>query len=189
MGLRRDDHTDDGSERRVLLAVVLLFGAVAALAASDLVADFGEGTTFFHVVFEATVILAGLFGLWLGWRRMQNLANAERNAASALVALDATLHRVRAEAEQWRTEARDLLQGLGAAIERQLTRWHLTAAEREIAMLLLKGMSHKEIAVLRSVGEATVRQQSRAIYQKAGVAGRHELAAFFLEDLVVTPRQ
>ncbi|MCA8965693.1 MAG: response regulator transcription factor [Planctomycetes bacterium] len=119
---------------------------------------------------------------------MQSLASAERSAASALVALDATLHRARAEAEQWRTEARDLLQGLGAAIDRQLTRWQLTAAERDIAMLLLKGMSHKEIASLRNVGEATVRQQSRAIYQKAKVAGRHELAAFFLEDLVATPR-
>jgi len=188
MDLRPNDRTEGGSERRVLIAVVVLFAAVAALAAGDLVADFGEGTTFFHVVFEAAVVLTGLCGLWLGWRRMQSLASAERSAASALVALDATLHRARAEAEQWRTEARDLLQGLGAAIDRQLTRWQLTAAERDIAMLLLKGMSHKEIASLRNVGEATVRQQSRAIYQKAKVAGRHELAAFFLEDLVATPR-
>ncbi len=41
-----------------------------------------------------------------------------------------------------------------------------------------------EVAALRGVGEATVRQQARAIYRKAGLAGRNELAAFFLEDLL-----
>ena len=37
---------------------------------------------------------------------------------------------------------------------------------------------------MRQVSEATVRQQGRAIYQKAGLRGRHDLAAFFLEDLL-----
>jgi DNA-binding NarL/FixJ family response regulator len=39
-------------------------------------------------------------------------------------------------------------------------------------------------ATVRGVGETTVRQQSRAIYRKSGLSGRHELAAFFLEDLL-----
>ena len=39
----------------------------------------------------------------------------------------------------------------------------------------------------RSVGPATVRQQATAIYRKASVEGRHDLSAFFLEDLL-TPR-
>ena len=38
---------------------------------------------------------------------------------------------------------------------------------------------------MRSVAEATVRQQAAAIYKKAGVSGRHELSAFFLEDLLL----
>jgi DNA-binding NarL/FixJ family response regulator len=50
---------------------------------------------------------------------------------------------------------------------------------------LLKGLSHKEVAIIRDVSDATIRQQARSIYQKAGVAGRHELAAFFLEDLTL----
>jgi DNA-binding CsgD family transcriptional regulator len=40
----------------------------------------------------------------------------------------------------------------------------------------LKGLSRKEVAELRSVGETTVRQQARAIYKKAGLEGRHDLA-------------
>ena len=71
-----------------------------------------------------------------------------------------------------------------AAIDRQLERWGLSAAEHEVALLLLKGLSHKTIADRRGTEEATVRQQSRAIYRKAGLAGRHDLAAFFLEDLL-----
>jgi hypothetical protein len=52
---------------------------------------------------------------------------------------------------------------------------------------LLKGFSHKDVARLRSVSEPTARQQARAIYRKAGIAGRHDLAGFFLEDLVLPP--
>jgi len=70
------------------------------------------------------------------------------------------------------------------AIDDQLERWHLSAAEKEVALLLLKGLEHKEIAQLREVAETTVRQQARSLYRKAGLAGRHELAAFFLEDLL-----
>ena len=38
---------------------------------------------------------------------------------------------------------------------------------------------------MRGAGERTVRQQALAVYAKAGLAGRAELAAFFLEDLLV----
>jgi len=49
------------------------------------------------------------------------------------------------------------------------------------------GLSHKEIAAVRGVGENPVRQQARSLYKKAGLGGRHELAAFFLEDLLDRP--
>jgi DNA-binding CsgD family transcriptional regulator len=90
-----------------------------------------------------------------------------------------------AEAARWRQEARELLQGLGAALDRQFERWALSPAEKEVALLLLKGLSHKELAEVRSITEATARQQARAVYKKAGLTGRHDLAAFFLEDLLL----
>jgi DNA-binding NarL/FixJ family response regulator len=58
-------------------------------------------------------------------------------------------------------------------------------AEREVGLLLLKGLSHKEIAGVLDKSERTVRQQSLGIYKKAGLAGRAELSAFFLEDLLL----
>jgi putative tricarboxylic transport membrane protein len=81
-------------------------------------------------------------------------------------------------------EAESLLRGLSEQIDRQFARWGLTAAEREIALLMLKGLRHKEIASVRETSERTVRQQALTIYKKAGLDGRTDLAAFFLEDLL-----
>jgi len=94
----------------------------------------------------------------------------------------------RAEGAQWRADMRELLKGLGSAIDSQFDRWQLTAAEREIALLMLKGLSHKEIALARDTSERTIRQQAQSIYGKANLSGRAALSAFFLEDLLL-PRE
>ena len=91
----------------------------------------------------------------------------------------------RSQGAQWRSDMRELLKGLGNAIDGQFERWALTPAEREVALLMLKGLSHKEIAVVREASERTVRQQARAIYAKANLSGRAALSAFFLEDLLL----
>ena len=76
------------------------------------------------------------------------------------------------------------MRGLGAQIARQFDAWALTAAEREVGMLMLKGLRHKDIANVRGTSERTVRQQALTIYRKAGLDGRTDLAAFFLEDFL-----
>jgi hypothetical protein len=63
--------------------------------------------------------------------------------------LAAHLDASREEAARWRLEASDLIAGLSAAIDRQLERWELTPAEKAVALLLLKGLSHKEVAGVR----------------------------------------
>jgi DNA-binding CsgD family transcriptional regulator len=90
----------------------------------------------------------------------------------------------RLQGQRWRSESRTLLNGLGEAIDAQFTRWSLTDAEREVALLLLKGLSTKEIAAVRAGSERTVREHARSIYSKAGLTGRAALSAFFLEDLL-----
>jgi DNA-binding CsgD family transcriptional regulator len=90
----------------------------------------------------------------------------------------------RLQGQRWRTEARTYLNGLGEAIDVQFSRWNLTEAEREVALLLLKGLSLKEVATVRATNERTVRSQARALYAKAGLSGRAALSAFFLEDLL-----
>jgi DNA-binding CsgD family transcriptional regulator len=175
---------DSGRERVVTLAIAALFGAIAGLAAFDLVADLAEGLTVAHAVTEAGVVLVGLGGA--GWMvaRFRALTRQTQELRVEADRLAAHLDVSRGEAARWRLEASALITGLSAAIDRQLEQWGLTPAEKAVALLLLKGLSHKEVAGLREVSETTVRQQARAIYRKAGLSGRHDLAAFFLEDLL-----
>ena len=94
------------------------------------------------------------------------------------------LELARAEGEKWRRDAHAHVVGLGVSIEMQFETWSLTTAERDVGFLMLKGFSHKEIAVHRATSGATVRHQAKAIYQKAGVETRTAFCAFFLEDLL-----
>ncbi|HEX5687410.1 MAG TPA: helix-turn-helix transcriptional regulator [Ideonella sp.] len=99
------------------------------------------------------------------------------------------LDEARQQGERWRADSHLLLNGLSEAIDLQFRRWSLTEAERQVAMLLLKGLSSKEIAVMRQSSERTVREQARAVYAKAGLSGRAALSAYFLEDLLAPSAQ
>lgn len=169
--------TDDGwSPGRGRVLPAALFTAIAVLVGVDLAHDYASGTGGLHAAFEGAVLLLALAGVATLWRQV---VTARRRA----LALRSDLVTARADAARWRAEAEELLRGLGAAIDRQFERWGLTPAEREVALLLLKGLAMTEIAAVRSTSERTVRQQALAVYRKAGVGGRAELAAFFLEDL------
>jgi DNA-binding CsgD family transcriptional regulator len=100
------------------------------------------------------------------------------------LALVRELDVARIQGRQWRDETRALLKGLGEAIDRQFLTWKLTEAERDVGLLILKGLSLKEIAAARVTSERTIRAQARSIYAKAGLSGRAALSAFFLEDLL-----
>lgn len=93
------------------------------------------------------------------------------------------LELARVEGNAWRSKVRRHLVGLKAGIDSQFEAWGMTAAEREVGLLILKGLSHKEIASLRATTEATVRQQAQAIYRKASLPGKTAFSAYFLEDL------
>lgn len=103
------------------------------------------------------------------------------------LALIRDLDLARIQGRQWRDETRALLKGLGEAIDRQFSTWKLTEAERDVGLLILKGLSLKEIAAVRVTSERTIRAQARSIYAKAGLSGRAALSAFFLEDLLAAP--
>jgi DNA-binding CsgD family transcriptional regulator len=77
--------------------------------------------------------------------------------------------------------------GMNAQIEREFDRWELTRAERGVAHLMLKGLRLKDIARARNTSDRTVRQQAQAIYRKAGLDGRTDLSAYFLESVLGAP--
>lgn len=167
---------------------LVLFSGMALLVAIDVIADLGGLP---HAALESLVMLLAGVGVFVLLRRFRRERRALREAMALAEASAARAQadsaRAYEEAARWREEARDALRGLSAAIDRQFDRWQLSPAERDVGLLLLKGLSHKEVAVVLDKSERTVRQQSLAIYKKSGLAGRAELSAFFLEDLLLPP--
>lgn len=163
--------SDDIHGHRLRPILMALFVLIALLIGWDLVTDYGDGVDPWHLLAETAVLLFAALGVAFLLRRFQSTR--------------AELSRARDEAMRWRQQNKEILSGLGAAIEGQFARWQLTPAESAVGLMLLKGFSHKEIAALRQTSERTIREQARAVYRKAGLSGRASLSAFFLEDLLV----
>lgn len=177
---------DEGTDaRRVPLAVAGILLMVAVGGGVDLAFDKPDQWLSAHVLFELglmTISLSFALYLWRGWwTATKSLQETRRSMRSARATLQA-------ERDHWRASAQAALAGLGVAIDRQFAAWKLTPTEREVALLLLKGYGHKQIAGSTQRSERTVRQHAVAVYQKSGLAGRAELSAFFLEDLLL-PRE
>lgn len=165
---------------RVLLPAAI-FGGIVTILAADLLNDYQTGHGPLHVILEMGAGLLAVVGVACFVRHAWAIHGVADD-------LERDLRASEAEARRWRAETQQALEGLGAAIDREFTRWSLTDAERSVALLLLKGMSHKKIANQRGTNEGTVRQQALAIYRKTGLSGRSSLAAFFLEGLVLPDR-
>jgi DNA-binding NarL/FixJ family response regulator len=97
--------------------------------------------------------------------------------------LEGAIGRAVQEGRVWRAQSRRFIEGLSRSIDAQFESWGLTPAEADVAGLLLKGASSREIAILRHTSEATIRQQAQSVYRKSGLGSRVELSAYFLEDL------
>lgn len=152
---------------RRLPAALAAFTAAQAVAAvfffGDLVADIAAGDRGPHLAAEAAAVLALALGVGFG-----------------AVATRATLERLRAQAA-----ALDVARGAFVSVmAAQFDRWGLTAAERDVALLALKGLNAAEIAAARGAAAGTVRAQLSRVYAKAGVSDRAQFAALFVEELV-----
>lgn len=165
--------------RNVIWAAFAMIAGVSTLMVVEIIEE--PTLTLTEILFELiepTLIVLTVSGVvyLLGRTRRQHQEQ---------LALLQDMEVARSEGQRWRADMRELLKGLSAAIDAQFDRWKLSQAEREIALLLLKGLTHKEIAVLRDTSERTIRQQSQSIYEKSNLSGRASLSAFFLEDLLL----
>lgn len=166
--------------QRILFHVGVAFVAFLGLAALDiLTAD--EPFTLIEFLFEDVPE-------WLAQSAILGVASYAiarlRDALEQRNGLAGALAQAVTQEDRWRIIAGMQAKGLSDSIGRQFALWGLTESESDIALLMLKGLSHKEVGALRKSSAATVRQQAAAIYAKSGLSGRAELAAFFLEDLL-----
>ncbi len=150
--------------RPAALAVFLVLQAVAAFFyIGDVASDFMDSPHDWHVLYEGTVTAALMAAIIFAGRELKVTLDRMRAQETALAVASGALAQV---------------------IDRQFQAWSLTAAERDVGMLALKGMDIAEIAVLRNAAQGTVRAQLTRIYTKADVSGRAQFAAVFVEDLL-----
>ena len=170
----------DRIERSRSLSVgLIMFFAIWAIA--DVVREYHSGEVPLHLSFEFVVaIFAALWGI--------HLIQANLKHKNKLNLMQSRIETLTQEAAEWKEQNLKLIHGLSESIHQQMLQWGLTAAEQEVALLLLKGLSFKEIADIRSTSEKTTRQQALTVYQKSKLPGRAELSAFFLEELLSPTR-
>lgn len=185
--LQRDSASEDapglsGSFPLVLAGFLILIVVGGII---DLILDRPTSIWSLHVAFEVAMVIASLsfaIALFVAWKRAADrLGIAQASLALSHVALAER----QLERDAWRRSAEQALAGLAVAIDTQFAAWELTRAEREVALLLLKGAGHKQAAAQLDRSERTVRQHAVEVYRKAGLQGRAELAAFFLQDLML----
>ena len=151
-----------------------LFFVVIFVNAGDFIED---GVYQEDARIKLLTIFLSFSGIWMLFRLVKHRSRE----------ITALHHRVE-ETENSLERIHSKLQQLGreysAYLHKQFDVWTLSPSEKDVALLLLKGLSFKEIAEARSTKEKTVRQQASTIYKKSNVSGRHEFAAWFFEDML-----
>lgn len=152
--------------------IVAIFGGTVV----DMWVDLAAGASWRHLMQEGLIVVTSIAAI-------AYLVYQARQQRLALRQLEHDL-----SASNQRQAANEQLQlarqQMGRVIQAQFAEWGLTPSEREVALLLLKGLSFKEIAGVRDTLEKTVRQQASSIYHKANVNGRASFAAWFIEDIL-----
>lgn len=158
--------TRQGRKSTALAAFVLVQTVAAVFFIGDSIGDLRQDGFDLHSIFEVLVAFALALGIGFG-----------------LIGLRQTLIKMRAQEQTIAAASGDLAR----VIDDQFAAWGLTPAECDVGLLALKGLDVAEIAELRDAAAGTVRAQLTHIYAKAGVSGRAQFAAFFVEDLLAGP--
>lgn len=165
----------NSQERKFISAILLM---IIFLTSFDIFSDIKEGANWWHVSVELMVgVIAtiAIFFLLKGNFSLKHSLEDEKEENQKLLI----------ENKKFKEQSKSYVEGLSQTINQQLDEWSLSNSEKEIAFLIIKGLSLKEIAEIRGTSEKTVRTQSTSIYSKAGIANRAQLSAFFLEDLLL----
>lgn len=157
--------------------IAILLAIIMVLNFFDVITDVSLGVPTWHIIEESMIVLASAVGF----------------VFLVIDILDRTKHinHLKSELDKSGIQLKNISEEMKIArakysevINDQFKLWGLTKSEQEVAMLLLKGLSFREISEVRDTKEKTVRQQASSIYVKANVEGRHEFAAWFLEDFM-----
>lgn len=149
----------------VLAAIIVLQALCAMFFIGDVIFDLNRGDHLddVHLILEAFAALALTAGVIYLMRELRDLLNR-------MAAMELGIRAARGE--------------MTNLIDAFFDQWRLTPSEREIALLVLKGIDNDSIAQMRGTAPGTVRAQCTRIYAKAQVDGRPQLLSIFMEELL-----
>ncbi|MCG6202605.1 helix-turn-helix transcriptional regulator [Psychromonas antarctica] len=159
---------------------LLVYSLIFLVSFIDIIMDWASmGGLNSHILVE---VLSGLialiaFAVLVVWNLKQN---------KQMTVLRSRLTSTKKQLNTSQLQTQKLMGEFSKIIQTQFDEWQLTKSEKEVALLLLKGLTLHEIAGVRETRGKTVRQQASNLYKKAGITGRHELVAYFFEDLLIT---
>lgn len=150
-----------------LLVLIVVQSFCAVIFTSDVVLDVVEADKFdWHILIEAlasiSLITAIVFQVVFLVEILKRKQSLERTAQMA----NRAVHDI---------------------IEKNFDSWMLTASERDIAGLLVKGLSIAEIAKVRNSAEGTIKSHLNAIYRKSGTRSRSDLMSQIMESMIDRP--
>lgn len=116
-----------------------------------------------HLAFEAGAVLALFFGMVSLFKYTAFLKNQNIRAQTQLSAL-------KVDFDEY--------------VRNQFAKWELTVAEKDVALLPLRGLNTSDVAELRSVSVGTIKVQAHNIFGKSGVSSRVEFMALFMDEFI-----
>ncbi len=161
-------------DRKMRILFTAFASAFIILAVVDVILDTLERQAVdLHVIIESVMLASAFVSILLLWTGFRvRLTRSGEN-----------LERVRRELAAFRERHAGAVHEMRRAMQEQFVRWNFSEAETKIANALIRGFSLKQIAGMFGKSERTVRNQTVSIYEKSGMTGRSDLAAFFLADL------
>ena len=149
----------------VLLSCMAFFGfdVVADVAAHGIAGVSYASAELIHLIFETMAVL-GLGYAVIMLRQYLRLLHVEAEASKE------TIHMLRGNFDE--------------VLHDKFKQWRLTAAERDVTLLIIRGLSVADIAAARKTAQGTIKAQSTSIFRKVGVGSKTELMSVIIDEFL-----
>ena len=158
--------------------LIAMLAVVIIINTTDFIKDIHQGDELLHIGLEIVTVFLSFWGIGM-------LIKSIQHRSKQISDLNITVEKAKSDLELSHSKLKEIGREYSKYIHKQFEAWKLTPSEKEVALILLKGLSFKEIAEVRNTKEKTVRQQASTIYKKSKVSGRHEFSAWFFEDMLI----
>ena len=122
-----------------------------------------ETSELIHLLFEGFAVVAIGAGIWLTFQYQKILKEQAENAEQSLYYLK---------------------NDFDTLLKKKFKTWGFTDAEREIAILVLRGFTNAQIAELRETKVGTVKVQIHKLIQKTNSVSRTDFMAVFMDEFL-----